>query len=89
MNKLHIVTQIQGTLNCVFSVSPSFGVSQGWENEVQIPRVPGRFFSLFKTSAVSKEPVLEDLKSYLSNQISLPLLPISSSVDYIAAEEFV
>lgn len=37
-----------------------FTWSQGWDNEVQIPRVPGGFSGLFKTNAFSKESILED-----------------------------
>lgn len=62
----------------MFSVSPCFGVSQRWENEVYIPRVPGSISRLFLTNAFSKEPILEDLKSYFGNQVSLPPPPPSA-----------
>lgn len=61
----------------MFSVSPCFGVSQRWENEVHIPRVPGSISHLLLTNAFSKEPILEDLKSYFGNQVSLPA-PLSA-----------
>lgn len=67
---------------------PALGFPWGWENEVQTPRVPGRVSSVFQTNAFSKEPILEDLKSF-GNQVSLPPLPISSSVGEVTFEKFV
>lgn len=70
----------------MFSLSPYFGVSQGWDNEVKTPSVPSRFF---KTNALSKRAILEHLTIPFRNQVCPPCLPTSTSVAYTAFEEFV
>lgn len=78
------MTPIQGTLSCVFSVSPCFGGSQGWD-DVQTPAFPAGSLQ----TAFPKKAMLEDCTVLFQKSGLPPTPPLQHCVACTAREEFV